>query len=194
MCGLKTEKFYLRKTQNRGVFLTYCVQRRHLERCSLKIAAPRCFYIHREKTHNFSGVLNIVCGELCSSSFLVNLQANKPNLCWKDIGNMVIFQGFCEYIFKLFGSTSLFGAHSSAWLLPGCVKCTGQEHCVKLCTKEILEEKIISFIVVLLCVWEVIFIWGNFTSCFFYNLMINGYMPLIEIFLFSQCTYYHFFT
>ena len=38
-------------------------------------------YIQREKTHNFSGVLNIFCGKICFSSFLVNLQTNKPSLC-----------------------------------------------------------------------------------------------------------------
>ena len=136
-------------------------------RCSLKVAAPSCSYIQRKKTHNFSGVLNIVCGKVCFSSFLVNLQANKPSLCWKDICSIVIFQGFCEYIFKFFGSTCLFGAHSSEWLLPECGKCTGQEHCMKICTKKITEEKIGFFIVLVLFVRGVIFIWGNFTSCFF---------------------------
>ena len=105
---------------------------------------------------------------------------------------MVIFQGFCEYIFKFFGSTSLFGAHSSAWLLPGRGKCTGQEHCVKLCAKEILEEKIGLLLYCYL--FGKLFSFGVILHLvFFYNLMINGYMPLIEIFLFSQCTYYHFF-
>ena len=105
-------------------------------RFSLKIAAPSYFHVQREKTHNFSGVLKNVCGGVCFSSFFVNLQANKPCLCWKDICYTVIFQGFCEYIFKLFGSTCLFGAHCSEWLLPGCGKCTGQERCVKICAKE----------------------------------------------------------
>ena len=98
-------------------------------------------YIQREKTHNFSGVLNIFCGKICFSSFLVNLQTNKPSLCWKDIGNKITFQGFCEYTFKPIGSTSLFEAHSSGWLLPGCGKCTGQERCVKICAKEIRRKK-----------------------------------------------------
>ena len=99
----------------KGFFwLTVC--REATRRCSLKIAGPSCFYIQREKTHNFSGVLNIVCGKICFSSFFVNLQTNKPSLCWKDIGNKVIFQGFCEYTSKPIGSTSLFGDT----LLSGC--------------------------------------------------------------------------
>ena len=46
----------------------------------------------------------------------------------------------------------------------------------------------------MLFVRGVIFIWGNFTCfiLFFFNLMINGYMPLIETFLFSSFTYYYF--
>ena len=162
-------------------------------RCSLKIVAPSCFYIQTEKIHNFSGVLDIVCGNICFSSFFVNLQANKTSLCWKDIGNKVIFQGLCEYTFKPIGSTSLFEEHSSEWLLPGCGKWTGQEHCVKICAKEITEEKISLFIVVVLFVRGVIFNWDNFASCFF-NLVINGYTALIEIFLFSSFTYHYFFT
>ena len=46
-------------------------------------------------------------------------------------------------------------------------KCTGQERCVKICAKEITEEKIGLFIVAVLFVREVIFNWGNFASCFF---------------------------
>ena len=68
---------------------------------------------------------------------------------------------------NFFGSNCLFGAHSSEWLLPGCGKCTGQDHCVKNCAKEITEEKIAFFIVLVLFVRGVIFLWGNFTSCFF---------------------------
>ena len=110
------------------------------------------------------------------------------------MGDKIMFQGFCEYTFKPIGSTSLFEAHSSGWLLPGCGKCTGQERCVKICAKEITEQKMSLFIVVVLFVRRVIFNWGNFASCFFFNLMINGYTPLIEIFLFSSFTYYYFFT
>ena len=175
----------------KGFFwLTVC--REATRRCSLKIAGPSCFYIQREKTHNFSGVLNIVCGKICFSSFFVNLQTNKPSLCWKDIGNKVIFQGFCEYNFKPVGSTSLFGAHSSKWLLPGCGKCTGQERCVKICAKEITEEKIGLFIVVVFFVRGVLL--GAILHLVFISLMINGYTPLIEIFLFSSFTYYYFST
>ena len=47
----------------------------------------------------------------------------------------VIFQVFCEYIFKLFGS-SCFVAYTSEWLLPVCGKCTSQESCVKIHAKE----------------------------------------------------------
>ena len=82
---------------------------------------------------------------VCFSFFFVNLQANKPSLCWKDIDNIVIFQRNCEYIFKLFRSNSLFRAYSFEWLLSGCGKCTGQKHCVKICAKEITEEKIRFF-------------------------------------------------
>ena len=52
-------------------FFWLIVYREVTWRCSLKIAAPSCFYIQREKTHNFSGALNIVCGEVCFSSFLL---------------------------------------------------------------------------------------------------------------------------
>ena len=140
--------------------------------CSLKIAAPSCFYIQREKTHKFRGVLNVVCGEICFSSFFINLQANKLNLCWKDIDHKVIFQGFCEYTFKPIGSTSLFGAHPSEWLFPGCGKCTGQERCVKICAKEITEEKIGLFLVVVFFVRGIIL--GVILHLVFINLMING--------------------
>ena len=64
--------------------------------------------------------------------------------------------GFCEYTFKPIGSTSLFEAHSSEWLLPGCGKCTRQE-----------IKKMGLFIVVVLFIRGVIFNWGNFASCFF---------------------------
>ena len=40
-------------------------------RCSLNIAAPSYFYIQREKTHNFSVVLKIVCGEFVALLFLL---------------------------------------------------------------------------------------------------------------------------
>ena len=139
-------------------------------RCSLKIAAPSCFYIQREKTHNFSGVLNVVFEEICFSSFFVNLKTKKPSLCWKGISNKVIFQGFCEHTFKLLGSTSIFEAHSSERLLPGCDKFPGQERCVKICAKEITEEKVGLFIVVVLLVPWVIFNWGSFASCFFFSI------------------------
>ena len=43
----------------------------------------------------------------------------------------------------------------------------------------ITEEKTGNFIVVVLFVLGIIFIWGNF-KFFFFNLMINGYTPLIE--------------
>ena len=49
-------------------------------------------------------------------------------------------------------------------------KCTGQERCVKICAKEITEEKIGLFIVVVLFVCGVIFNWGNFASCFFQSI------------------------
>ena len=110
----------------KGFFLTNCVQSSPLE----------VFLKNSCKTHNFSGVLKNVCRGVCFSSFFVNLQANKLRLCWKDICYTVIFQGICEFIFKLLGGTCLFGAHSSEWLLPGCGKCTDQEPCVNICAKE----------------------------------------------------------
>ena len=84
-----------------------------------------------------------------------------------NIGNKVIFQGFCEYTFKPIRGNSLSEAHSSKWLLPGCGKCAGQECCVKTCGKEITEEKIGLIYVIVLFVRGVIFNWGSFTSCFF---------------------------
>ena len=56
------------------------------------------------------------------------------------------------------------------------------------------KEFVLWFVLfVLLFALGVIFIWGNCTSCFFFfSLMINGHMPLIEIFLLSSFTYFFF--
>ena len=82
------------------VFLTNCVQRSHLK-VSFKIAAPSCFDIQREKTHNFSLVLDIVFREICYSYFFVNMQANKPSLYWKDVGNKLYFKDFVSTLLNL---------------------------------------------------------------------------------------------
>ena len=57
----------------------------------------------------------------------------------------------------------------------------------------ITEEKTGFFIVVVLFVLG-LFSFGVILHLIFFNLMINGYTPLIEIFLFSSFTYYYFFT
>ena len=51
----------------------------------------------------------------------------------------------------------MFEAHSSEWLLPGYGKSIGQEHCVKICAKEIRGGKIGLFIVVVLFVRGIVF-------------------------------------
>ena len=63
---------------------------------------------------------------------------------------------------------------------------------MKICAKEITEEKIGLFIVVVFFVRGVLL--GAILHLVFISLMINGYTPLIEIFLFSSFTYYYFST
>ena len=91
-------------------------------------------------------------------------------------------------------STSLFRAYSFEWLLSGYDKSTGQKHCVKICTKEIKEEKIRFFLLSQCYLFVELFSFGEILDLLFFNQKINGYSPLIEIFLFSSYTYYYFFT
>ena len=88
-------------TESRFFWLTVC--RKATWRCSFKIAAPSCFYIQREKTHNFSLVLDIVFRKTCYSYFFVNMQANKLILCWKDVGNKLYFKDFVSKLLNLLG-------------------------------------------------------------------------------------------
>ena len=56
---------------------------------------------------------------------------------------------------------------------------------MKICAKEITEEKIGLFYVVVLFVRGVIFNWGNFTSCFFQSNDKWGHASNRNIFIFK---------
>ena len=79
----------------------------------------------------------------------------------------VIFQVFCGYIFKYFGS-SCFYIHTSEWLLPVCGKCTSQESCVKIHVK---ESSIFCFVFVF---------WGySLYTTFYFDFLKLGIAPLM---------------
>ena len=95
----KIQEYVRKTTESRFFWLIVC--REATWRCSFKIAAPSCFYIQREKTHNFSLVLDVVFREICYSYFFVNMQASKPSLCWKDVGNKLYFKDFLSTLLNL---------------------------------------------------------------------------------------------
>ena len=134
-------------------------------KCSLKIAAPSYFYMQRDITHKFSGVLEKCLWE---SLFLVSKIAGQQTASLlKRYCFTVIFQVFYEYIFKLFRNTC-FLAHTSEWLLPVCGKCTSQERCVKICVK---EGSTFLFVFVF---------WGSpFCTTFYFNFLKLGIAPLM---------------
>ena len=101
----------------------------------------------------------------------------------------VIFQVFCEYIFKVFGN-SCFLAHTSEWLLPVCGKCTSQKSCVEI----YVEEGSIFFFVFVF--------WGNpFCTTFYFDYLKLGRTPfmlkiilnILFLFLFNFKTHISFY-
>ena len=54
------------------------------------------------------------------------------------------------------------------------------------------KEIVLLFVLfVLLFILRVIFFWGNFATCFFFDLMINGNTDLIQIFFISDFKFYY---
>ena len=105
-CGPKTGKFYVRKTTESRMFFDQLCVEVATWKCSLKIATPSYFYMQRDISHNFSGVLEkCLWGSLFL--FLVTLQANKLRLCWKDIISQLFFKYFVS-IFSNFLGVAVF--------------------------------------------------------------------------------------
>ena len=132
-------------------------------KCSLKIAAPSYFYMQRDITHNFSGVLEkCLWGSLFL--FLVMLQGNKLLLYWKDIVLQLFFKFFMS-IFSNFLGVPVFW-HT---LLNGYFQCVANAQAMKVVWKFVLRKAVYCFV-----------FWGNpFCTTFYFDVLKPGIAPLM---------------